>query len=612
MDVFAQPQAAQGAASSPAKAPDTLASKTAPRRVLARKYRPKFLKDLIGQDLLVQSLSRGLAEQHLPQALLLHGIRGTGKTSTARILARAINCVGPDGQGGMTAEPCGVCKSCRALDEDRHPDVLEMDAASHTGVDDIRDIIDSAQYRAILGRYKVFIIDEVHMLSKSAFNALLKTLEEPPSHVLFVFATTEINKIPETILSRCARFDLKRVDSRTLMDHFESIARQEGYTIEKDALAVLARAADGSVRDGLTLLDQAMNLTDAAHQTTIASPTVQSMIGATDRRKLYVVLKRLLARQAEPLIEDVRALVEAGEDPVAILQDLLECLYRVACFRIMPRLAADDTIPEFERQAAEALAKTGDNLALLSLWKKLLKGYEDVKKAPFAQQALEMTLLRVCYAAGLPSLETWLKANPGSAPEPAMPVEKLLGEEPSQPMNPPVPSERPVCLPSSPSAHPTLSQASIPASSAPETSLTQTPIERLEDPHAPKAPASSRSITNLDELIAALEVEREALLLSYVRRDMAFVSIAPGRIVVQTKGKEAARALPLLKQFLHHYTGQKWTVDVDDGSATVLSLDEQRAAKRQESEAAFKTTPLMKAVQETFPGATVDFNYDGD
>lgn len=543
------------------------------RRVLARKYRPKFLKDLIGQDLLVQSLTRGLTEQRLPQAILLHGIRGTGKTSTARILARAINCVGPDGQGGMTTTPCGVCRSCKALDEDRHPDVLEMDAASHTGVDDIRDIIDSAQYRAILGRYKVFIIDEVHMLSKSAFNALLKTLEEPPSHVLFIFATTEINKIPETILSRCARFDLKRVDSRILMDHFESVAAQEGYTVEKDALAILARAADGSVRDGLTLLDQAMNLTDAAQETTIASRTVQSMIGATDRRRLYQVLQKIFAHQPEPLIEDIRTLVDAGEDPVAILQDLLECLYRVACFCVMPKLAEDDTIPEFERRAAEVLAKGADSLTVLSLWRKMLKGYEDVRKAPFAQQALEMILLRICFAARLPSLENWLKENPE-------PVEsQMTSPVSSSPL--PVESESRAVHATSPT--------------------TASPMQ-----------IGVRRITCIEDLVAALSAAREVLLLGYVQHDMAFVSFHPGHIVLQTRGKEAPRAVPMLKQFLTQATGEKWIVEVEAEGIhpAAQSLDEQRLSQRKAHEAAFHETPFMKKVQETFPGAVVDFQHE--
>lgn len=580
------------------------------RRILARKYRPKFLKDLIGQDLLVQSLTRGLTEQHLPQAILLHGIRGTGKTSTARILARAINCVGPDGKGGMTTTPCGVCRSCKALDEDRHPDVLEMDAASHTGVDDIRDIIDSAQYRAILGRYKVFIIDEVHMLSKSAFNALLKTLEEPPSHVLFIFATTEINKIPETILSRCARFDLKRVDSRVLMNHFEHVASNEGYAIEKDALAILARAADGSVRDGLTLLDQAMNLTDAAQETTITSRTVQSMIGATDRRRLYQVLQKIFAHNPEPLIEDVRALVDAGEDPVAILQDLLECLYRVACFRIMPKLAADDTIPEFERKAAEALAKGTDNMTALSLWKKMLKGYEDVRKAPFAQQALEMTLLRICFAASLPPLETWLKEHPAGEDGKNL----LRSSTEASAGFGPQPSAQ-----SGTSTGTTVGESSdLPAETAATEMPASAPSSTLGTQVASVGSAKEAEpngltrIASVEDLVAALSAAREALLLGYVQHDMAFVSFQPGHIVLQARGKDAPRAVPMLKQFLAQRTGEKWTVEVDAVGThpAAQSLHEQAVSQRQAHEAAFQESPLMKQVQDVFPGATVAFQYD--
>lgn len=530
------------------------------RRVLARKYRPKFLKDLIGQDLLVQALSRGIIEAHIPQAILLHGIRGTGKTSTARILARALNCVGTDGKGNMTIQPCEKCRSCKALDEDRHPDVLEMDAASHTGVDDIREIIDSTQYRAILGRYKIFIVDEVHMLSKSAFNALLKTLEEPPSHVLFVFATTEINKIPETILSRCARFDLKRVDSKVLIKHFQDISEKEGYTIEQDALAILARSADGSVRDGLTLLDQAMNLTDAEHQTFITSQMVQSMMGATDRRKLYKILEKIFKKQPEAVIEDLRGMINNGEDPLAIIQDLLECLYRVACIKIMPKLSADETIPEFERQASSSIALLTENIQILSLWKKMLKGYEDVKKAPLAQQALEMVLLRICFAATLPSLEEWLNSS---------------------------------------------DSLSNPDSSA---LLTQNPIQTKDTNSSPLS--HTKSICDIESLLKALEQSKEALLLSYVYSDLAFISFEKGKIVAQAKNQEIRKIIPLLKQFLYQYTGEKWSVELDFSQDSVQSLREQQNEERKEKKHKILQEPFFKSIQEEFPGAVVDFEYN--
>lgn len=546
------------------------------RRVLARKYRPRFLRELVGQEWLVQSLERGILEGQLPQALLLHGIRGTGKTSTARILARALNCTGPDGQGGPTPTPCGQCPSCRAFDEDRHPDVLEMDAASHTGVDDIREVIDSAQYRAILGRCKVFIIDEVHMLSKSAFNALLKTLEEPPSHVLFVFATTEINKIPETILSRCARFDLKRVSSKVLMNHFQEVASKEGYTLGVDAAAILARAADGSVRDGLTLLDQVLNLTDATGAKDILSSTIQGMLGVTDRQKVYNVLAQIFDRKAEEVIESVRGLTDEGEDPVAFFQDLLECLYRVACLKMMPRLASDETIPEFERRAAHLLAVRLESLQLLSLWKKMLKGYEDIRRAPFAQQALEMVLLRLCFAAQVPSLETILHGPEPLETEPLrdLKVDKFEQEKSFQ---------------------------DKPSSNEPASTSGSCEFSSVH-----------KKILSLEDLLALLEASREVLLLNYLRRDLAITEICPGRMTVQLKNDNAAKILPLLKQFLFKETGESWTVQVDVDSPAQPSLHEIRLADQQKTQEYVLRSPLLTKLQKEFPDATVSFEFDDD
>lgn len=527
---------------------------------MARKYRPKVLQDIIGQDVMVQALSKGLAESRLPQAILLTGIRGTGKTSTARILARAVNCT----------DPANCCSSCRAMDEDRHPDVLEMDAASHTSVDDIREVIDSVQYRAILGRYKVFIIDEVHMLSKSAFNALLKTLEEPPPHVLFIFATTEINKIPETILSRCARFDLKRVDSNLLIDHFKGIAQKEGYEIEQDALAILARAADGSVRDGLTLLDQAMNLTDAKEETLISSKTLESMTGAADRQRLYEVISLILGRQAEGAVLRVRGIIDDGADPIAVMQDMLECLYRVACIRVVPKIASDVTIPEFERKIAKAIASDVDGMRLLSMWKKMLKGFEDVKKAPYAGQALEMVVLRLCFAASIPSLDEWL--NSKGEGDTAMQVNTATQ----------------------------VSMEAVPAIENQGSSLIEQKAEIEE----------SRSIQSIQDLMNALETQREALLLSAVQRDFAFVSFNPGNITVQLKNPDETKAIGLLKQFLYKLTGTRWVIEVDSSSTEIQTFQEQRDESLYQKGQKIMQRPFLQAVQQEFPGAVVDFYHE--
>jgi DNA polymerase-3 subunit gamma/tau len=575
------------------------ASSSPKRRVLARKYRPKDLKDVIGQDIIVRALSKGIIESRLPQAILFNGIRGTGKTSAARILARVINCENVSFEkdsSGTASSPvaCGVCRSCAALLEDRHPDILEMDAASHTGVDDIREIIDSVQYRAIYGKYKVFIIDEVHMLSKSAFNALLKTLEEPPSHVLFIFATTEVAKVPETILSRCARFDLKRIESRLLIDHFQSIAQKEGYEIEQDALALLARSADGSARDGLTLLDQAMNLSDAAGTSVISGSIVESMTGAADRRKLYGILEFIVKKQHEDAVLQVRNIVKDGADPIAIMQDLLECVYRVACFKVTPKLASDVTIPEFERYIANSIASTVESMQILSLWKKMLKGFEDVKKAPYAVQAIEMVVMRLCYAAAIPSLDEWLNPSPVLSSTNEIPAgyPNLLASEPSI------------------SNEISLKNDNDDSSSRSKPSVVPfQPMPRLE-PVPQRGTTESRgeqySLTSVEDLMRALDLSREALLYDAVMKYFAFLDFSVGRITVHLKDPASEKFIPLLKQFLFKATGARWIIDISS-QEDARTLNEVHVAACASKEQSILERPFFQAVQREFPGATIEF-----
>ncbi|MDR0631093.1 MAG: DNA polymerase III subunit gamma/tau [Holosporales bacterium] len=563
-------------------------SSTKARRVLARKYRPKDLKDVIGQGVIVQALSKGVAESHLPQAILFNGIRGTGKTTAARILARLVNCENVSFEGtGCEKSPvaCGACRSCCALAEDRHPDILEMDAASHTGVDDIREIIDSVQYRAIYGRYKVFIIDEVHMLSKSAFNALLKTLEEPPSHVLFIFATTEVAKVPETILSRCARFDLKRIESRLLIDHFQSIAKKEGYDIEQDALALLARAADGSARDGLTLLDQAMNLTDAAGVSVISGSIVESMTGAADRRRLYCLLEFIIKRQHDDAVSQVRQIVSDGADPVAIMQDLLECVYRVACFKVTPKLAVDATIPEFERSIATSISSVVESMQILSLWKKLLKGFEDVKKAPYAVQAIEMVVLRLCFAAAIPSLDEWI-SNCSSLPTAVHTAEQKNNALIDQVKSDDIDGYSTDPIPIHATA-PILAEHSYSG---------QTSGSSQERP----------SIHSVDDLMRALDQYREALLSESLMKDFAFINFSPGHITVHLKNPAAENVVSLLKQFLFKLTGDRWAIELSSQDDTP-SLHDVHTAECRTKEQAILQRPFIQSIQEEFPGASVEF-----
>src|SRR5882724_2700275 len=346
-----------------------------PYRVLARKYRPVDFTTLIGQEAMVRTLRNAIASGRIAHAFMLTGVRGVGKTTTARIIARALNCTGPDGKGGATVDPCGVCDNCKAITEDRHVDVIEMDAASRTGIDDVRELIEGVRYRPVSARYKVYIIDEVHMLSEKAFNALLKTLEEPPPHVKFLFATTEIRKVPVTVLSRCQRFDLKRVPHDVLVAHFGRIAETEKVEISPEALALIARAADGSVRDGLSMLD---------------------------------LFEKVMKGDAAAVVASLGEMHDSGADPVVILQDLLELTHWVTRLKVAPEAAAASA--DSERTQGLAMAGKLTMASLTRAWTFLLKGLQETLTAPSPLRAAEMALIRLCYAAALPSPSDAIKA----------------------------------------------------------------------------------------------------------------------------------------------------------------------------------------------------------
>src|SRR5882672_3981140 len=369
-------------------------------RVLARKYRPTTFAELIGQEALVRTLSNAIASGRIAHAFILTGVRGVGKTTTARILARALNCIGADGTGGPTVSPCGECVHCRSIAEDRHVDVMEMDAASRTGVDDIRELTDGVRYRPVSARYKVYIIDEVHMLSKNAFNALLKTLEEPPPDVKFVFATTEIHKVPVTVLSRCQRFSLRRVPVELLVGHYRQIAEAEGIAIEPGALGLIARAADGSVRDGLSLLDQAIALADAGP---IAEAAVRDMLGIADRGLVFDLFETVMKGDAAGALHQLDGLYQGGADPLMILQELLDLTHFVTRLKLVPDAGAGDPMAEGDRVRAQPLAQALSMPVLARAWQMLLKGVEEVQNAPSPAQAAEMVLVRLAYVADLPA-----------------------------------------------------------------------------------------------------------------------------------------------------------------------------------------------------------------
>ena len=392
-------------------------------KVLARKYRPETFADMIGQNAMVRTLKNAFEADRIHQAFVMTGIRGTGKTTTARIIAKGMNCIGEDGNGGPTTEPCGTCEHCTAIMEGRHVDVMEMDAASRTGVNDIREIIDSVHYRAASARYKIYIIDEVHMLSTSAFNALLKTLEEPPAHVKFIFATTEIRKVPVTVLSRCQRFDLRRIEPEVMIAHLAKIAGLEGAEVAEDALALMTRAAEGSVRDALSLLDQAIS--HGAGETT--ADQVRAMLGLADRGRVLDLFDMIMRGDAAAALEELSGQYADGADPLAVLRDLAEISHWVSVIKITPNAADDPTVAPDERARGLAMAEKLPMRVLSRMWQMLLKAIEEVSAAPNAMMAAEMAVIRLTHVADLPAPEDLVRKLNEQNPPPRPPSGAAAG-----------------------------------------------------------------------------------------------------------------------------------------------------------------------------------------
>ena len=381
-----------------------------PYRVLARKYRPQHFDDLVGQDVLVRTLRNGIKQNRIAHAFLLTGIRGIGKTTTARIIAKALNCLGADGQAdGPTENPCCECINCEQIRDDRHVDVMEMDAASRTGVNDIREIIDSIYYKPSAARYKIYIIDEAHMLSNSAFNALLKTLEEPPEHVIFIFATTEIRKIPVTILSRCQRFDLRRLNTEELTNHLANIAQKEHITAQQEALELIAIAAEGSVRDGLSLLDQAIAHQAQGEQQTITVDLVRGLLGLVDRTRLYTMLEHLFKGECEPALTLLKAQYNDGADMINLVQDMMQSVHIITRLLVAKEYVIDRSYSDHEQEYLHKLANMLHLGAVTKAWQLLMKGCEEIKHAPNALMATEMLFVRFVYAANMPDPSDLIK-----------------------------------------------------------------------------------------------------------------------------------------------------------------------------------------------------------
>jgi DNA polymerase-3 subunit gamma/tau len=537
-------------------------------RVLARKYRPSRFAELIGQEAMVRTLTNAIATGRIAHAFILTGVRGVGKTTTARILARALNCVGPDGKGGPTIAPCGECEPCRAIAEDRHVDVLEMDAASRTGVDDIRELTDGVRYKPVAARFKIYIIDEVHMLSKNAFNALLKTLEEPPGDVKFIFATTEIHKVPITVLSRCQRFSLRRVPVELLIEHYAKIAAAEGVAAEPAALALIARAADGSVRDGLSLLDQAIALSGAD----IGEDAVRAMLGIADRGLVFDLLEAVLSGDAPDALRRMASLYEGGGDPVMVLQELLELVHFLTRLKLVPGAGDGDPALEGERARGLDLAPKLGLPVLTRAWQMLLKGIAEAQTAPSPLEAAEMVLVRLAYVADLPAPGDLVKqlAARGDGPGAATMAPR-------------------------PPAAPRLGHSGDAAGSA---------APRLMPEEAP-SPQPQLQPQSLLDVVALFDRQREAVLRAHLYAHVHLVHFEPGRIEFRPAVGAPRDLANRLGKLLSDWTGMRWVVSVsgEEGEPTLREQAETRASSLK-SEAAHH--PLVRAVLEIFPGARIE------
>lgn len=559
--------------------------------VLARKYRPTSFDGLIGQDATVRILTNAIETGRLAHAFMLTGVRGVGKTSTARIIARVLNCIGEDGSSGPTATPCGVCEHCIAIGQDRHVDVLEMDAASRTGVDDIRELIEGVRYRPTSARYKIYIVDEIHMLSKNAFNALLKTLEEPPAHVKFIFATTEIRKIPVTVLSRCQRFDLRRVDEETLSNHFMGVVDSEGAQISKSAIRLIARAADGSVRDGLSLLDQAM-----AHGSALVDDReISNMLGLADRSQTFLLIESVLKGDIVSALATFEQLYEDGADPSLVISDLLEITHWLTRIKIVPSIGDDPGVPEIERVNGKVMAEKLTMASIARAWQMLLKGLSEVQNAPSPKQAAEMVLVRLAYVSDLPTPSDALKAMQVDGAVTS--ASSVVASKAHVVSKPPSLIQLEIQSPSPQPEQPHIATARGDSVQAlrPEMAMEQDLIP-TEDATAPKT---------LFEVAELAGEKGEVILRANIINNVHLVSFKPGRIEIGL-GQHAKKELPhKMAKFLNETTPMRWVVTVSN-QAGDPPLQQQWDKDKAIERASVAGHPLIKAVLEAFPGSTVD------
>lgn len=525
-------------------------------RVLARKYRPRNFDELIGQDALVRTLKNAIDSGRVAHAFMLTGVRGVGKTTTARIIAKALNYKGPDGKSGPTTGSTDDCSLCRAITEDRHPDVIEMDAASHTGVENMREILDGVRYAPTEARYKIYVIDEVHMLSKSAFNALLKTLEEPPPHVKFIFATTEIRKVPLTVLSRCQRFDLRRVDIPTLSEHFLNICEKEKVKAENEAIAQIARAADGSVRDGLSLLDQAISLGGDK----ISAQLVTDMLGLGDRGRTLDLLEKALTGDMPEALKIMDEMYRSGGDPLVLIQDLLDFTHLLTKIRAIPKAKNED-----KRLAALAAELSMPTLG--RTWQILLKGLNEVQNAPAPHAAAEMIIIRLAYAADLPDpvdLIRKLKDQPASTNG-----QTMVASAPPRDYAPVARSPK----------------GSTQAALAPE--------PQIQGEHA---------VRNLEDIVSLLDEAGEVMLSSQIYQSVHLVRLEEGRLEIRPHEHAPPKLAQELGPILTKLTGRRWMVSIS-GLPGEPTLAERKQNARAAEFAEALALPEVAQILSIFPGA---------
>lgn len=537
-------------------------------QVLARKYRPQTFDDLIGQDVLVRTISNAIETNRLAHAYMLTGIRGIGKTTSARIIAKGLNCIGVDGNGGMTPNPCGKCRHCVDITNDAHIDVVEIDAASNTGIDNVRDvIIEGSKYNPVSARFKIYIIDEVHMLSKAAFNALLKTLEEPPERVKFIFATTEIRKVPVTILSRCQRFDLKRLDEKTLTEHLARISLKERVQAEEAALQLIAKAGDGSVRDSLSLLDQAIAHFDGH----ITTDQVRQMLGLADKTALFDLYEKLMMGDVAAALALWDNQYESGADPIVVATDLLDLTHWLTRLKIVPALIKDIRISETERVRGQKLADSLSMAQLTRAWQMLLKGLSEIKNADYPMKAFEMVLIRLAYAAELPT--------------PAEMVAELKKKSETGGLIPSVSTQLKSQQPDK--------MAAILKTAEPEPVVVEKKVE------------STLIFKTIGDISALLRQENQRILAFNVDKCIRPIQLEKNRLVCSLTEEAPRDLVAQLDRFLSAKTGCSFEIVVEENGGG-QTAQEAAVAQKQQELSDLQKNPMVSAILNTFKGSKIE------